>query len=365
MTPPIASITACARRARRCAGALATALATALPVGPPALAQEAAGAAAAPSVLVQTQPLVRQKLGASLIGYGVVAAAASQVQTLSVASASRVRRILVSPGQTVRRGTLLAEVTLDPSALAATEQARASVGYAQAELRRVEGLLADQLATRAQLAAARKALTDAELALRTQQRLAGAPEQRISAPFDGIVVGLNAAPGDAVAANAPVLQMARGDGGRVSLGIEPDDSRRIAPGMRVKLSSVFGNDPPVDASVTQVLGMINPQTQLVDVVVAMPATASARLLPGMRVRGEIEVQTVDGYAVPRQAVLRDAQGWYLFQVAAGKAKRVAVKPGIEAHGQVAIDGPLDAAARVVVLGNYELTDGSAVREAAK
>lgn len=348
-------------RIHRFAGSLVVAVSVCLPVA----AQQASTTPIAPSVLVQTQPLVRQKLGTSLIGYGVVAAAASQVQTLSVPSASRVRRILVSPGQTVKRGTLLAEVMLDPSAMAATEQARASVGYAQAELRRVEGLLADQLATRTQLAAARKALTDAELALRTQLRLAGSPAQRISAPFDGIVVALNAAPGDPVAANAAVLQMARGDGGRVNLGIEPEDSRRIVPGMGAQVRSVFGNDPPVDARVTQVLGMINPQTQLVDVVVAMPATATARLLPGMRVRGDIQVQTFEGYAVPRQAVLRDAQGWHVFQVVGGKAKRVAVKPGIEALGQVAIDGPLDAAAQVVVLGNYELAEGTAVRETAK
>ena len=334
-------------------------------VGLPALAQEPATTTDAPSVLVQTEPLVRQKLGASLTGYGVVAAAASQVQTLAVPSASRVRRILVSPGQTVKRGALLAEVTLDPNAMAATEQARTAVTYAAAEVRRVEGLLADRLATRTQLATARKALTDAELALRTQQRLAGSPEQRLVAPFDGIVVGLNAAQGDPVAANAPILQMARGDGGRVNLGIEPEDSRRVTPGMRAQVSSVFGNDPPFDASVIQVLGMINPQTQLVDVVVALPAAATARLLPGMRVRGEIVVQTVDGYAVPRQAVLRDAQGWYLFQVVGGKARRVAVKPGIEAHGQVAVDGTLDAAAKVVTLGNYELKDGMAVREAAR
>jgi RND family efflux transporter MFP subunit len=330
----------------------------------PAFAREPAPPADAPSVLIQSQPLRRQTLGASLTGYGIVSAAASQVQTLAVPSASRVRSLLVSPGQTVKRGALLAEVTLDPTALAATEQARTTVSFAQGEVTRVEGLLADRLATRTQLAAARKSLADAELALRTQQRLTGASVQPIRAPFDGIVIGLNAAQGDPVAANAPILQVARGDGGRVHLGIEPEDSRRVMPGMHAQVTSVFGNDPPVDASVIQVLGMINPQTQLVDVVVALPATATAHLLPGMRVRGEIIVKTVEGYAVPRQAVLRDAQGWHVFQVVAGKAKRVAVRPGIESHGQVAIEGPLDPAAKVVTLGNYELKDGMAVREAA-
>ncbi len=341
---------------------LAGSLATAILVSLPALAQPSGAASDAPSVLVQTQPLARQKLGAALTGYGVVSAATSQMQTLALPTAVRVRRILVSPGQTVKRGALLAEVRLDPNVLAATEQTRGNLSYAQGEVRRVEALLADRLATRTQLDAARKSLSDAELALRTQLRLAGSPEQRIFAPFDGIVVSLNANQGDALAANASILQVARGDGGRVNLGIEPDDSRRVTPGMSVQVSSVFGSDPPVEARVIQVLGMINPQTQLVDVIVALPATATARLLPGMRVRGAIVVQTVDGYAVPRQAVLQDARGWYLFQVVDGKARRVDVKPGIQSRGQVAIDGKLDATAKVVTLGNYELEDGMPVRE---
>lgn len=321
-------------------------------------------APAEPSALIRSQPLTRQTLGTTLTGYGIVSAAPSQVQTLAVPSASRVQRILVSPGQTVKRGTLLAEVALDPAALAATEQARAAVAFAQAEVRRVEALLADRLATRSQLAAARKTLADAELALRTQQRLAGSSGLSLTAPFDGIVVGLNAAQGDAVAANGSILQLARGDGGRVHLGIEPDDSRRVTPGMAVKVVSVFGSSVRFDARVTQVLGMINPQTQLVDVVVALPATATARLLPGMRVRGEIVVQTAEGFVVPRQAVLRDERGWHVFQAVGGKARRVAVRPGIEAHGQVVIDGALDPASKVVTVGNYVLKDGMAVREGA-
>lgn len=217
------------------------------------------------------------------------------------------------------------------------------------------------MATRSQLESARKALADAEIALRTQQRVANASQQRLIAPFDGIVVALNAAQGDPVAANAPILQMARGDGGRVHLGIEPDDSHLVRPGMQMQVTSVFGQDQPIEARVIQVLGMINPQTQLVDVVVALPAAAIARLLPGMRVRGQIVIHTVEAYAVPRQAVLQDAAGWHVFQVRDGKANRVAVKPGIESQGQVSIDGALDANAKVVTVGNYELKDGMNVR----
>jgi hypothetical protein len=63
-------------------------------------------------------------------------------------------------------------------------------------------------------------------------------------------------------------------------------------------------------------------------------------------------------------VLTDARGAYVFQVAAGKARRVDVTPGTESAGLVAISGALDPALPVVVLGNYELQDGMPVREGA-
>jgi hypothetical protein len=69
--------------------------------------------------------------------------------------------------------------------------------------------------------------------------------------------------------------------------------------------------------------------------------------------------------VPRQAVLSDDNGSYLYQVAAGHARRVAVAKRAEAGNLVGVDGKLDPALPVVALGNYELEDGMAVRGAAR
>jgi hypothetical protein len=53
----------------------------------------------------------------------------------------------------------------------------------------------------------------------------------------------------------------------------------------------------------------------------------------------------------------------VFQIKEGRARRVNVSTGIESQGLVMVSGPLDPADRVVVLGNYELNDGTKVREA--
>ena len=70
----------------------------------------------------------------------------------------------------------------------------------------------------------------------------------------------------------------------------------------------------------------------------------------------------NAWSVPRQAVLSDDQGSYLFQVANRHAQRVAVQVVGEAAQSYGVTGKLDPQLPVVVLGNYELRDGMAVRE---
>ena len=160
-----------------------------------------------------------------------------------------------------------------------------------------------------------------------------------------------------------VLKLARLSGLRVLLGIEPADSFAVRAGMPVRLTPVFDARHTVDAHVAAVHGMVNPRTQLVDVVVRI---SSGDLLPGMRVRGEITLATRTGWAVPRSAVLNDGSGDYIFQVRGGVAQRVAVQVESDGDKLLGIRGSgLDPALRVVVQGNYELSDGMAVREEAQ
>jgi hypothetical protein len=49
-------------------------------------------------------------------------------------------------------------------------------------------------------------------------------------------------------------------------------------------------------------------------------------------------------------------------VTGSKAKRMAVKTGIETDKYTEIIGPIDTKSPIVTVGNYELQDGMAVRE---
>lgn len=340
-------------------GVGALALATALSLGVTAL-----GAEDEPSALVKTAAIAQLRLANTLVAYGVITTEPDRVATISFPYPVQVSALHASLGQAVARGEPLLEVQTDPAATLAYRQAANAVDYARGEARRVEQLANEQLATQSQVAAARKTLADAEQQLRTQERLGtAAPAATLAAPFDGVVIAISVVQGDRLGPGAPILRLARTDRLRARLGVEPDDAAAVRPGMLVRIVSAFGERSAVEAKVTQVQAMVNPQNQLVDVVVSFANQPAARLFPGTRVRGEITVDEATGPVVPRQAVLRDGRGDYLFQVKDGRARRVDVDTGIESQGLVIVSGPLDPAGRVVVLGNYELNDGMKVREA--
>ena len=316
-------------------------------------------AADAPSVAVQTVVLKQQMMSDMVSGYGVVSPDTRSLQNVNLPRAGQVVSLLVNAGQVVKKGAPLLEFATGTDAALAYQQAIAAVRFAASELTRIEQLVSQQLATQSQLAAAKKSLADAQAALQAQTKIGSDRAlERVVAPFDGIVVAVQAAQGDRLMAGAPVLQLARAGGQRVLLGVEPDEVNKVRPGMPVSVASVFNAEHKVAGRVAQVFGMLNPQTQFVDVLVQVP---SGGLLPGTRVRAEIQVSQQKVWVVPRSAVLRDAQGAYVFQVHQGKARRINVQAGLEQGGLVAVRGAFMANEAVVSLGNYELQDGMAVR----
>lgn len=315
-----------------------------------------------PSVLIKSEPLRKQSLTETLTAYGTVTPATGATENISFPRAGQVTRLFVVAGQMVKRGQTLLEFSTDPNAAALYRQAETTEVFAYSELNRVEDLTARQLATQSQLAAARKALQDAQANLAAQKNIGGGTAvQQIKASFDGVVSLLSVQQGDRVQAGIPVLQLSKGGKLRATLGVEPEDIARLQVGMPTQIFTVFGDRPAVAAQVLQIHGVINPLTRLVDVDIELHSTASG-LLPGMQVRGMIALDNQESWVVPRSAVLRDAQGAFLFQVRDGHAQRIPVTVTIESGNSVAVSGTLDSSLKVVVSGNYELQDGMMVRE---
>ena len=314
-----------------------------------------------PTVLVQTAPLSQRDMTSRITGFGMLTPEPDATLNLNFPIAGRVDQVLVNAGQYVKQNDLLLTVSADPSNSLNYTQAKNALTYARSELARQQKLFQQQLTTHSQLDNAAKNLKDAEEAMTIQMRLgAGITLNKLLAPLTGIVVSVTAVPGDRFVAGTNLLQIAKIDTLRARLGVEPSDSRLLHPGLQVHLASVLDDQQSGEGEVVWVAGQINPKTQLVDVSVRVKAQGFA---PGTRVRGEIMLTSQRQYAVPRQAVLRDDKGSYLYQVVDQTGHRVAVTTGIEDNGWVAVQGKFIANAPVVILGNYELADGAAVRTA--
>ncbi|MBN8757302.1 MULTISPECIES: efflux RND transporter periplasmic adaptor subunit [Variovorax] len=315
---------------------------------------------------------VRTRVPVSVTAWGDVAPA--QSESMSLPRAGQLVALPVVVGQRVRKGAVLARVAGDPASETGYLGAQNALRLAQGESQRVQALFKLQLATVSQVEAARKTEQDAQAALDALRKTgAGAGETAVTAPFDGVVMSIGAALGDRLAANAPILQLGRVDMLRVNLGIEPVRRAAVHVGDDVSLTALpsrTGDGNPAQAQVAQgrvasLQDLVDPKTQLVNAVVQVPAASAGSLVLGMRVQAGISTGSVDGWLVPRLAVLNDDQGDYIYQVRDGMAHRVSVQPRAEVHGQVAVDGAIDAALPVVSVGNYELKEGMKVREGAK
>jgi len=326
----------------------------------------AQGASPAPTVLVATQPPQRGSLPRTVTAYGTLEAApGGGSETLSVLRAGRIAQVEVHQGEPVRRGQALLSIAADPAALANYKQAAAALTLARSQRQHAAQMLAQHLATRDQLAAADKAVADAQSTLDALDRGGGGTaQQTLSAPFDGIVSALLTAPGARVAAQTPLLTIARASKLVAAVGVEPGVRGQVATGQPAKVEPLYTAGAG-QGRVVSVSAMLDPTTRLVPVLIdpAPDGPAEVGLLPGSPVRATVQVGTMTGWLAPRDAVLTDAKGPYVFQVDAGKAVRVDVRIIGVAGGTTVITGPLDPSRPLVTGGNYQLQDGTAVRMA--
>jgi RND family efflux transporter MFP subunit len=315
-----------------------------------------------PSVLVQTAQATQRQVSDSLSVYGRVAPDPDAVLTLSMPHAGSITRVAVRLGQRIRRNAKLLEISTSPSAHMEFLQAHNAVDYAQRELERQERLLKEQLATRAQVDNARKALADARSTLQSI-RAQGADKdlEWLAAPADGIVTALNVNQGDRVQADAAVLSIASADRLIAVLGVEPEDLNRLESQAKVRLHSVFTPDLTAETHLSNVHAMVDPQSRLVHVLAPIPADQAPRFIIGSYLKADIERDPHSGITVPRSAVLQDADGSYVFGLNGNRARRIAVSTGVEGDHWIEVTSGLKTGDTLVVSGNYELSDGQAVR----
>ncbi len=315
------------------------------------------------SALVKTQQIQQKSIIQTIPVYGTVNQNNSTLETMSFPYGVQITQIFINAGDAVAKGKLLLLVATDPAVGLSYQQAKAELQSTHAEYKRLKRLLGLELATKSQVESAYIAHLNAKANFDIQQKQGnGLPKQAMLAPYNAVITDLFVKPGDRISAGTPVLQLADRHNLVANMGVEPTKISLLKPKMQVQLVSVLDKNQTIMGTIKSIGAMIDPKTRLVDIIVQLDKNSATTLLPGTPVQGNILADQHHCLAVPKSAILSDDQDAYIYQVIHNHAYRINITTGDNQNNWVCITGKFDSKQKVVISGNYELTDGMAVRE---
>jgi len=300
------------------------------------------------SALVKVTAMKQGSLPVTVTAYGQVQPAANAKESITAPFGARVSVVDVQVGQQVAKGTPL--VTVVPSL-----QTKAAYKLAKDTLERTRSLVKAHLATAGDLA---KAESDYSV---LQDAGASGPNA-LKAPYDAIVLKVDAAQGAAVALGDALIEVAKPDGLVVQVGVDPGQAMAVKAGNAVALTPFSASAASVEGKVMLRSEVINADSGQVPVQISFP---TGKLLVGEMIRAVITAGQQSGFVVPHSAILVDDDGTiFVVQDVDSAAKKVAVQV-LAVHGdQDVITGDdLDPKAPVVLEGNHQLDDGTKLRVA--
>jgi len=330
-------------------------LCLALGTAAPAIAQSDS---AQPSVLVQVMTLNKGRLPRIVTGYGSVKASTSARETIMAPVSAVVAAIYVRQGEQVAKGAPLIRLEPSPKTKASYAQAQSALGVAKELVSRTRKMLAQHLATEQQLANAEKAESDAQSSLAALQAQGAGGANILRAPTQAIVTTLSTIQGAIVAEGATLLDLAQPEGLVLAVGVTASEATGVTPGDRASITAI-GDQQTVPGRVMLRGSIVDSGSALVPIEISLPP---GKFLPGEMGEAAITTGEVSGYVVPHEAVLVNDRGEpYVVQAVGMRAREVPVRILAANDGKDVIDGRLEAAAPLVLAGNYQLENGMRLR----
>jgi HlyD family secretion protein len=337
---------------------------------------------------------------------------------VSVPVSGRVLRIELEPGDSVKRGAVVARVRAEAPALldartrteaeAAVESARAALGRARAEEQRARTTLAQLqrevirvrelvtggvVATRelesaeAAAKAADEAASAAAFAVRAAQselqrsevRVAPVPPDAVgrvvavTAPADGVVLRRLRESESVVPAGEPLLEI--GDPRRLEIvsDLLSSDAVRIRPGARALIEQ-WGGSRGLDARVRRIepagftkVSALGVEEQRVNVVLDFADSTEAWKALGDAYRVEVRIVTWEAPAVvkvPTAALFRDGSRWAAYTVRDGRARQILLEIGHQTGQEAEVIAGIEEGTQLVLHPGDSLYDGARVRPTA-
>lgn len=284
---------------------------------------------------------------------------------LSFKTGGIVNNILITEGDRIKKGQLLATIDLTEIS-AQVRQAEIAYEKAVRDHRRAENLYKDSVITLEQMENARTGLETAREQLRAADFNKSYSE--IRAVEDGFVLQKFVNPGQIVPAGTPVLQTnGAGSGGWIlRAGVSDTERARI----QVNDTAVVYTDAmkgiPLQARVSRKAESTDPATGLfqVELAVSGPEDRLGRLASGMFGKATIKTtHATDTWKVPYEALL-DGNGreGYVFVTHDGKtARKVKVTISDLSAGVVQVSAGLEEGGMLIIAGSPYLADGSPIQ----
>ncbi len=289
--------------------------------------------------------------------------------TVAAEIPARVIKVLVHPGQKVKKGETIA--LLDGSDFGMQRQ------EALSEVARIEALLANQ----AKIVERNRALVDKNFISKNalddvttqqaalKQQLAGAKNRvatishsgaknRVVAPTDGVIQTQTAAEGDFVRVGDPIVQIISKKLLRAHLPFPESVAAKLQPGLTVILTT-----PTSDKEITSVVRELKPQiatnNRTIDVIVDIKDEADWQ--PGASVVGKVQLgERASAILVPEQSVILRPAGEVVYEILNNEAHQRIVKTGLQQNGMIEILEGLNGGETIAKDGAAFLTDKAQV-----
>lgn len=241
----------------------------------------------------------------------------TQVRILAAPAPGLVEMLAVVPGETVRRGQVLARLK-SPQVLELQRdvlQSSAQATLWRQNLKRDEQLFAEGLITESRLQGTRAAASQAFAQEAERSRglqLAGGKPGKLGdslalvATIDGVVLEQGAQLGQRVEAAMPIYRLAS----LSPLWLEIQVPQALATTLRTGAAVKVVN-PPLQGKLVAIGRSVDPLSQSV-VVRAEIRAGAAQLIPGQLLEVELDSQGGQGVQLPSSAVVRHAGGAWVF-----------------------------------------------------
>lgn len=292
--------------------------------------------------------------------------------TVAAEVAARVIKVHVIPGQSVKKGQLIA--TLDAANFGMQRN------EAQAEVARIQALLANQAKTvaRNQALVNKKFISqnavDNELAQQNvlKEQLTGAnarvgsinhdsSKTKIFAPVDGIIEKKLVDTGDFVSVGDAIVQIISKQRLLAHLPFPEQIAAKLTPGLKIRLSTPT-TTKVVETTIHELKAMIATDSRTVDVVASVNDAAGWQ--PGASVTGTVILgEQAAAMMVPEQSVVLRPAGEVVYVVRNNTAYQAIVKTGLHQNGLVELTEGVKENDVIVVDGAGFLTNDTKIQVA--